>query len=179
MFSTMPMAPTTLTRALRAASACRVPTTAAAPPMSPFMSSMPPADLIEMPPESNTTPLPMKATGASPAGPPFQRITTTRGSRTEPCATASSAPMPSSRIRAGSSTSTSTPSLVSSEARRANSSGVRTFGGSLIRSRASVTPSATAVLACAAASASAWPASIKVSVVAALVSSASGFFLVL
>ena len=31
--------------------------------MSPFMSSMPPAGLIEMPPESKQTPLPMKATG--------------------------------------------------------------------------------------------------------------------
>ena len=31
--------------------------------MSPFMSSMPPAGLIEMPPVSNTTPLPTKQTG--------------------------------------------------------------------------------------------------------------------
>ena len=37
------------------------PTTQAAPPMSPFMSSMPAAGLMEMPPVSNTTPLPMKA----------------------------------------------------------------------------------------------------------------------
>ena len=35
--------------------------------MSPFMSSMPAAGLIEMPPVSKHTPLPMKATGASPA----------------------------------------------------------------------------------------------------------------
>ncbi len=40
MFSTRPMAPTALTFALRAASACINPTTQAAPPMSPFMSSM-------------------------------------------------------------------------------------------------------------------------------------------
>ncbi len=63
MFSTRPMAPTTLTLALRAASACISPTTQAAPPMSPFMSSMPPADLIEMPPVSKQTPLPTNATG--------------------------------------------------------------------------------------------------------------------
>ena len=45
MFSTRPMAPTTLTFALRAASACIRPTTQAAPPMSPFMSSMLPRRL--------------------------------------------------------------------------------------------------------------------------------------
>ena len=41
MFSTRPITPTTLAFAFRAASACRRPTTQAAPPMSPFMSSMP------------------------------------------------------------------------------------------------------------------------------------------
>ena len=50
--------------------------TAAAPAMSPFMSSMPAAGLIEMPPVSKTTPLPTKATGAASAAPPFQRSTT-------------------------------------------------------------------------------------------------------
>ena len=65
MFSTRPMTPTALTLALRPASACMRPVTAAAPPMSPFMSSMPPAGLIEMPPVSKTTPLPTKATGWS------------------------------------------------------------------------------------------------------------------
>ena len=63
MFSTRPMAPTALTFALRAASACISPTTQAAPPMSPFMSSMLPAGLMEMPPVSKQTPLPTKATG--------------------------------------------------------------------------------------------------------------------
>src|SRR5664280_2442718 len=66
MFSTRPMTPTALTRALRAASACSRPTTQAAPAMSPFMSSMEAAGLIEMPPVSKQTPLPMKATGAAP-----------------------------------------------------------------------------------------------------------------
>ena len=37
--------------------------------------------MIEIPPVSKQTPLPMNATGASPALPPFQRITTTRLSR--------------------------------------------------------------------------------------------------
>ena len=63
MFSTRPMAPTTLTFAFRAASACISPTTQAAPPMSPFMSSMLAAGLMEMPPVSKQTPLPIKATG--------------------------------------------------------------------------------------------------------------------
>ena len=53
--------------------------TAAAPAMSPFMSSMRgAAGLIEMPPVSNTTPLPTKASGCASAAPPFQRSTTSR-----------------------------------------------------------------------------------------------------
>ena len=63
--------------------------------MSPFMSSMLAAGLIEMPPVSKHTPLPMKATGASPFLPPFQRMMTTRLSRSEPCPTPSNARMPS------------------------------------------------------------------------------------
>ena len=95
------------------ASACIRPTTQAAPAMSPFMSSMPAAGLIEMPPVSKQTPLPMKATGASPFLPPFQRITTTRLSRAEPWPTPSSAFMPSFFIAAMSSTSTVTPAFLS------------------------------------------------------------------
>ena len=57
MFSTRPTMPTTLTFALRAASACRSPTTQAAPPMSPFMSSMPAAGLIEIAAGIETDPL--------------------------------------------------------------------------------------------------------------------------
>ena len=44
--------------------------------MSHFMSSIPPADLMEMPPVSKQTPLPTRATGAS-SPPPCQRITAT------------------------------------------------------------------------------------------------------
>ena len=79
--------------------------------MSPFMSSMPCAGLIEMPPVSKHTPLPMKATGGSPFLPPFQRMTTTRLSCAEPCPTPSSAFMPSFFIAGTSSTSTATPSF--------------------------------------------------------------------
>ncbi len=89
------MAPIALTLALRAANACISPTTQAAPPMSPFMSSMLPAGLMEMPPVSKQTPLPTKATGRSPRLPPFQRMITVRPGRAEPWATPSSAPIPS------------------------------------------------------------------------------------
>ena len=79
--------------------------------MSPFMSSMLAAPLIEMPPVSKQTPLPTKATGASPFLPPFQRMITVRPGRAEPCATPSSAPMPSLVIALTSRISTSTPSF--------------------------------------------------------------------
>ena len=55
--------------------------------------------------------------------------------------------MPSLRISFSVSTSTSTPSAFSSSARAANSTGPRTLAGSLTRSRASMTPSATAARA--------------------------------
>ena len=168
--------PTALTLALRPASACIRPTTAAAPPMSPFMSSMPPAGLIEMPPVSKTTPLPTKATGASPSVPPFQCMTTSRGGRGEPCATPSSAPMLSFVI-----------SLVAEDLdldaepcqflglRSANSTGPRMLAGSLTRSRASIVPSAIASSVAKAARAASGSATAKVSAEAssALLSSSS------
>src|ERR1041384_3620335 len=63
--------------------------------MSPFMSSMLAAPLLEMPPVSKHTPLPMKATGAASFLPPFQRMITVRLSCVEPCPTPRSAFMPS------------------------------------------------------------------------------------
>ncbi len=51
MFSTRPTSPMAATGALRRASATMTPATAAAPAISPFMSSMPWLGLIEMPPE--------------------------------------------------------------------------------------------------------------------------------
>ncbi len=112
--------------------------------MSPFMSSMLAAGLIEMPPVSKHTPLPMNATGASPFLPPFQRMTTTRLSCAEPWPTPSSAFMPSFLSFGTSSTSTAQPAFLSALARRANSSGKSTLAGSLTRSRASSTPFAIA-----------------------------------
>ena len=156
MFSTSPITPTTLALAFRVASACRRPTTQAAPPMSPFMSSMPAAGLIEMPPESKQTPLPRTTTGlARFARAPFHRMATRRLSRADPRPTPSRAFMPSLAIAFSSRTVTSTPSVSSARARSANSVGNSTFGGSLTRSRAISTPSATAKRSCAAARAAA------------------------
>ncbi len=85
---------------------------------------MPAAGLIEMPPVSKHTPLPMKATGASFFLPPFQRMITTRLSLREPWPTPSSAFMPSFFIAGTSSTSTVTPSFFSTPGSGvANSSG--------------------------------------------------------
>ena len=124
MFSTRPITPTALTRALRVASASMVPVTAAAPPMSPFMPIMPAPGLSDRPPESKHTPLPTKATGASFfLRAPFHCMTTSWLSRALPWPTPSSAPKPSFFISASPSTSTFTPSLASALARRANSAG--------------------------------------------------------
>jgi len=112
MFSTSPAMPTTLARAFRAASACSAPMTAPAPAMSHFISSMPAAGLMEMPPVSKVTPLPTKATGALffASGAPSHCITTRWDSRSLPWPTPSSAPMPSSRIFFSPRISTLTPS---------------------------------------------------------------------
>ena len=142
MFSTSPTRPTTFARACRAATARMAPNTAAAPAMSYFISSMPPAGLIEMPPVSKQTPLPTSATGASPSAPPFQRMIATKGGCTLPWATPSSAPMPIFSSAALSSTSTSSPSLAVPAQASAKAAGVRTFAGSLTRSRAEATTAA-------------------------------------
>ena len=120
MFSTRPTTPTALTLALRAASSRIRPMTTAEPAMSHFMSPMPAAGLIEMPPVSKVTPLPTKASGLAalpaPASAPCHSMTTTRGGRALPWPTPSSAFMPSSRILCSSRISTSTPSSASRSA---------------------------------------------------------------
>ncbi len=109
--------------------------TAAAPAMSPFMSSIEPAGLIEMPPVSKTTPLPTKASGAAPGAPPFQRSTTSWLSSSEPWPTPSSARIPSSAMAFSSRISTSTPSFMSSR-RAARELGGRQHIGWLVDQRA-------------------------------------------
>ncbi len=126
--------------------------TVPAPAMSHFMSSIPPAGLMEMPPVSKVTPLPTKQIGRSVPGlrfvppRPFQRITTIRASLALPCATPSIAPKLSLRSSFGPRTSTCTPSFSSGRQRSANSAGVSTLGGSVDSSRARNTPSATAFI---------------------------------
>ena len=69
-FSVAGISPTTLIFGLRRPSTSNAPSTAVAPDLSNFMSSMFSAGLIEMPPESNVTPFPISATGALPGAPP-------------------------------------------------------------------------------------------------------------
>ena len=118
MFSTSPTTPTALTFALRPARAFISPMTTPEPPISHFMSSMPPAGFIEIPPVSNVTPLPTKAMGRLflALGAPFHCITTRRGLFADPCATPSRAPMFSFAICFSSSTEILTPSLDSERA---------------------------------------------------------------
>ena len=160
MFSASPTSPTTLAFALRNASARMVPATTPAPPMSMVMSSMPAAGFSEIPPVSNTTPLPTSASGAASLSPPFHFITTTLEGLADPWPTHRSVRMPSFSNSASSSTSTSRPSEVISSSRVANSVVVSTFAGSLTRSRVICTPSATAISGAKAASISSgllWP----------------------
>ena len=124
MFSTRPRMPTALTLALRVASTCIRPATAAAPPMSPFISSMPSAGLRLMPPLSKQTPLPTKASGwAFGSAAPFHWMTASWLSRTLPWPTPSSEPMPNFPISFSPRISTVRPSFSSALTRFANSTG--------------------------------------------------------
>src|SRR5437016_4128952 len=67
MFSTAAMRPTTCRRSFSCDARVSAASTAAAPDMSNFISSMPGGSLREMPPESNVTPLPTSTTGGCPA----------------------------------------------------------------------------------------------------------------
>ena len=69
MFSAEGIAATTLIFGLSRAIAFIVARIDAAPPMSIFIVSMPLASLIESPPESNATPLPVSAIGVEPPAP--------------------------------------------------------------------------------------------------------------
>ena len=130
--------------AMRAASAFIRPTTVPAPAISHFISSMPGPGLSEMPPVSNVTPLPTKATGRWPFLPPLYSMLTRRGRRALPCPTARIAPMPSFFMSFSVSTLTSTPSGASCFLMiAAKLSGYSAFGASDTRSRVRKAPSAT------------------------------------
>ena len=99
IFSTRPTIPTTFALALRAARPAIAPTTAAEPPISPFISHIFAPGLSEMPPVSNVTPLPIIHAGFSPFLPPFHVMMTICDSRTEPWPTQSREFMPSAFMR--------------------------------------------------------------------------------
>ena len=103
---------------------------------------------MEMPPVSKQTPLPTKHTGLARLDlPPFHCITTTREGRALPWPTASRAFIFSASSCSSSRISTVTPASARSRMRSANSTGPRMLAGSLTRSRARKTPSATALRA--------------------------------
>ena len=135
-FSVSAAIPTRLTPRRRSAAARTVPIAVAAPIMSHFMSPIFSAGLIEIPPESNVTPFPTSATGASPFRPPRYSRTTTRGSSAAPRLTARRPPILSFRIAFLSRTVAFTPrAFASFRTRSAKSRGSMSFDGVLPRSR--------------------------------------------
>ncbi len=74
------------------------PITAAAPPISIFMSDMPGPGFSEMPPLSKVIPFPTSTIGFSPFSPPFHSMMIKRGSMALPWFTASRPPIPTSVI---------------------------------------------------------------------------------
>ncbi len=139
-FSTAGIRPTTLSGRPRVATAVMAPRTAAPPPMSIFISSIPSEGFSEMPPASKTTPLPIRTTGAASFLAPRYSMTISRGSRTLPWATPSIAPIPSSSNSSRSRMRQSKPhSSASSRAFPAKNSGDLTLPGSLTMSRATPT----------------------------------------
>ncbi len=93
MFSTSGTYPVTRVFTPSAASVDIAAITAAPPPMSVFIVSMPPAVLSERPPESNTTPLPTSASGLPRAPDGAYVIFRKRGACSEPWPTPSTPPM--------------------------------------------------------------------------------------
>ena len=100
MFSTRPSTPTTLARALRAGQRQhRAERRRRHRPCPHFMSSMPAAGLIEMPPVSKQTPLPTQRQRRARRRRPASASPRRRAARALPCATPSSARMPSAVSR--------------------------------------------------------------------------------
>ena len=156
--------PTTATSGANRAIALIAPMTAAAPPMSIFIHSMPSKDLRLRPPVSKVMPLPTRWTTARgvPAG--CQRMRTRAGGSVEPALTPSSPPQPSAASRSRSHTSTlAVPTSgsilvaatsMASTAAAARSVAVRAPAGRFTKSRASAMPWAIADARATAAAAS-------------------------
>src|SRR6266508_6232239 len=139
-FSDDGIAAITFTRGFSSAMARRAARTAAAPPMSAFIHSMPLASLIESPPESNVMPLPVSAMGGSAFLPPAYVISMSRGGFSLPCPTPRTPPNPpfsrSDLLQIFTSRPVSLAILVASLARK---SGVASPAGVFTRSRAQAT----------------------------------------
>ena len=86
--------PTTFIAGLKSAKACIVPKTTADPHMSNFISSIFEAGLIDIPPESNVSPLPTSTFGASDFLVPQYSMTMNLGGSSVPAATPAKAPIP-------------------------------------------------------------------------------------
>jgi len=143
MFSAIGTQASTSIASLSSAMAAMVAMTAAAPPMSDFMSSMWAAGLIEMPPESKVMPFPTSATFVFAPLPLWDRCTR-RGGFAEPCPTPRIPPKAPFLRAFSSSTSTVRPTRpAASVAAAASSTGCRSDGGVLTRSRASLTAAVT------------------------------------
>jgi hypothetical protein len=154
MFSVAPTTPMTRTGRLSRAIAPTASMTAAPPDMSNFISAILAAGLIEMPPVSNVTALPIRPSTDPLASAPSYRRTMSAGSLWAPWATAPNAPIPCSARKSRPKTSTSTPA--SARARSARAAGVMSLAGVFCRSRAAFWASATTAAASTGADTSWW-----------------------
>ncbi len=166
-FSALGMRPTSRNGSASASSEANTPITAAAPLMSYFILFMPSRGLSETPPVSNVTPLPISTSAGTlaPRRAPAGSFTSSmkRGGCGLPRPTASTQPMPSRSIAAGSWMVARAPTRrATSRARSASAAGGRSWPGVLARSRARATASPRVTPAASAARAAAvggWSAS--------------------
>ena len=145
MFSTVGISAVIRTDGFNWAIARIAPSTAAPPPMSYFIFSMPSAGLMETPPVSNVTPFPMSPRwSAEFAFSGTYRMMISAGGLSLPWATPSNEPIPICRIRPSSRISHSSPnSAAIFSACSASTSGVSRLAGSFFNSRLKFCASAT------------------------------------
>ena len=147
MFSVSATMPITLIGSCCLAIAVIAPTTAAAPPISYFIS-VSIESLILMPPLSKQTPLPTNATGLSSFLPPCHCMQASRDGCALPWPTESRAYMRSFLNRVSSMMSTTNPSASSACMRLQNSLGVSMLAGSCMRSFAIFSPASMLSMVC-------------------------------
>ena len=111
IFSTSPIIPTKFSLILDKAADFRTPATTAAPAISIAILTMPEDDFNDKPPESKTTPFPMRAVGFTLFFPPFHSSTRTLEGFSEPFPTAKSKFIPIALISFSFKTLTLIPTL--------------------------------------------------------------------